>query len=271
MTCNKCGKELEENTKICDSCGEAVAEASTPKKKKNKKLIAIIAAVVAVIILVFSLGSGDDTIENHDEEKSNENINSYLVETGFDDAFGGVSFDITFEEFIEKHNAYVDEDEEYELVKEMRFLSKEDFSKNTQEKNKFDTKLIIYSKKFGTDYQNLGTLDIYVNGENDKIQMIEWRTFESEAKFNSEEAVTNYQFVLPASFFSLVDDEIDFPYDDNPKSYAGLFSEILDKGDGLIVKGDSFYKLLWNESGVFSITFSAAKEGSNWYNAFALK
>lgn len=269
MTCNKCGKELEENVKVCVSCGEAVTETTKPKKK-NKKLIAIIAAVVAVLVFVIALGSGDESSEN-ESKKVNENSNSYVVETGFDDAFGGVSFDITFDEFIEKYNACVDEDEEYELVKEMRFLNKDDFVTKTQEENKFGTKLIIYSKKFGTDYQNLGTLDIYVNGENDKIQMIEWRTFESEAKFNSEEAVTNYQFVLPASFFSFVDDEIDFPYDDNPKSYAGLFSEILDKDDGLIVKGDSFYKLLWNESGVFSITFSAAKNGSNWYNAFAMK
>lgn len=59
MTCNKCGKELEENIKVCDSCGEAVTETTKPKKK-NKKLIAIIAAVVAVLVLVVSLSTGNE-------------------------------------------------------------------------------------------------------------------------------------------------------------------------------------------------------------------
>ena len=59
MTCNKCGKELEENVKVCDSCGETVTETTKPKKK-NKKLIAIIAAVVAVLVLVVSLSTGNE-------------------------------------------------------------------------------------------------------------------------------------------------------------------------------------------------------------------
>lgn len=97
MTCNKCGKELEENVKICDACGEAVAE--TAKPKKNKKLIAIIAVVVAAIILVVSLGSGGEP----------------------------TSFGVTLSEYVDKFNAVVDNhvkndsgmpDDEYQDVKD---------------------------------------------------------------------------------------------------------------------------------------------------------
>ena len=44
MKCTKCGKEIDNDSKFCDGCGETViAETpAAPKKKVSKKLIAII-------------------------------------------------------------------------------------------------------------------------------------------------------------------------------------------------------------------------------------
>lgn len=71
MVCPKCGKEINENTKFCDSCGEEIIQPPVvPKKKSKKKLIAVIAVLVAVIILVVSLassGSGGLTVESDND------------------------------------------------------------------------------------------------------------------------------------------------------------------------------------------------------------
>ena len=63
MKCSKCGKEIDNNSTLCEGCGETIA-AETPtatKKKLSKKLIAIIAVVVAAVILVIALASGGDS------------------------------------------------------------------------------------------------------------------------------------------------------------------------------------------------------------------
>lgn len=96
MNCTKCGKEIENGSTLCETCGEST---TPPKKKLSKKLIAIIAVVVAAVILVVALASGG-------EDKT--------------------SFGITLEEYVNTFNSVVDNrltndsglpEEEYEAVK----------------------------------------------------------------------------------------------------------------------------------------------------------
>lgn len=257
MVCPKCGKEINEKTKFCDGCGEEIIQPPVvPKKKSKKKLIAIIVAVVVVLISIIAMTSGE----------TSDNPNVIKSEVG-SEAFGDVSFDITFDEFIELYNDCVYEDEEYDSVRQMRYLHKEDFEKQVN----YEAQLIMYEKKFGTTYENLGALSIFVNSQNDKIQSMEWRCKAAESDYATEQAIINYHYTLPASFFSFVDDDIDFPYNKNSTSYAELFSEVLDKDDGLVIKGDSFYKLLYNENGIMSISFSAATDDSQYFESFANK
>ena len=77
MNCTKCGKEIEDGSTLCETCGEST---TPPKKKLSKKLIAIIAVVVAAVILVVALASGG-------EDKT--------------------SFGITLEEYVEELEALV--------------------------------------------------------------------------------------------------------------------------------------------------------------------
>lgn len=100
MTCNKCGKELEENVKVCDSCGEAVTETTKPKKK-NKKLIAIIAAVVAVLVFVIALGSGDDNSQENIDSQKNNSV-STLEDVKVEKNGNNYVFDITYEDFCKE-------------------------------------------------------------------------------------------------------------------------------------------------------------------------
>ena len=189
MVCPKCGKEINENTKFCDGCGEEIIQPPVvPKKKSKKKLFAIIVAVVVVLISIIAMTSGE-TIDNPNVIKS---------EVG-SEAFGDVSFDITFDEFIELYNDCVYEDEEYDSVRQMRYLHKEDFEKQVN----YEAQLIMYEKKFGTTYENLGALSIFVNSQNDKIQSMEWRCKAAESDYATEQAIINYHYTLPASFFSL--------------------------------------------------------------------
>ena len=85
MKCTKCGKEIDNDSKFCDGCGETiVAETqAAPKKKFSKKLIAIIAVVVAAVILVVALASGGESssltvpYENDAGAVLNMNLNEF--------------------------------------------------------------------------------------------------------------------------------------------------------------------------------------------------
>ena len=90
MNCTKCGKEIENSSTLCETCGEAT---TPPKKKLNKKLIAIIAVVVAAVILVVSLTSGED---------------SSSLTVPYENGTGAV-LNITFDEFTENFGETMDE------------------------------------------------------------------------------------------------------------------------------------------------------------------
>lgn len=99
MKCTKCGKEIDNNSKFCEGCGEAiVAEIPTaPKKKLSKKLIAIIAVVVAAVILVVALASGGD---------------SSSLTVPYDNDAGAV-LNMTLEQFNTNFNQALDDISEY--------------------------------------------------------------------------------------------------------------------------------------------------------------
>lgn len=259
MKCTKCGKEIDNDSKFCDGCGETViAETpAAPKKKVSKKLIAIIAVVVAAVILVVALASGGTSRNPH-----------VIASESGSEAFGNVSFDITFDEFLDLYNACVYEDEEYDSVRQMRYLDKEDFEKSAQNIYDSETQIIMYEKKFGTSLQNLGALSIHVNSQNGKIQTIEWVCFSLESKYATQDAYDNYNFTLPASFFCFFDNDITFPYDKEVTNYANLLSELLNNDSRVIEKGDCFYQILFHESGLTSVSFSAATEDSQFFKSF---
>ena len=96
MKCTKCGKEIDDDSKFCDGCGETiVAETqAAPKKKLSKKLIAIIAVVVAAVILVVSLASGGGDSSSLTVPYENET---------------GAVLNITFDEFTENFGETMDE------------------------------------------------------------------------------------------------------------------------------------------------------------------
>ncbi len=101
MTCNKCGKQLEENTKFCDGCGTdltaQVSNASTPAKpkKKRKTLLIIVIVCIAVIALLASLGGGSS-----DLTVANDNDTGALFNLTFDEYTNefGENLDAMYEE-----------------------------------------------------------------------------------------------------------------------------------------------------------------------------
>ena len=53
MFCEKCGNEVDENTKYCDKCGaKIISNQNTPKKEKKLKNKKIMICVIAIIIVV---------------------------------------------------------------------------------------------------------------------------------------------------------------------------------------------------------------------------
>ena len=213
----------------------------------KQKLVRIAVPVLVLVILVNIFGGGNGN-------------NSYVIKADSGDGFGNVTFDMSFEEFIEKYNACVDEDEEYESVAQMQYLKVADFKKNT-----IDGGVIQYSKNFGYyfgySFKALATLYVYVNPNTDTIQFVEYKW--KRDGYNNDESEENYYFTLPATIFSMFDDSVDFPYDDDASSYKKTYDKIAD--DDIVVKGDSFYKYLGADDSTHSIVFYAATKNSSCY------
>lgn len=52
MNCPRCGKQLEQNTKFCSSCGEKI-----PSQSKTKTIIfLVISAIIIVVLAIFLIG-----------------------------------------------------------------------------------------------------------------------------------------------------------------------------------------------------------------------
>lgn len=94
MNCTKCGKEIENGSTLCETCGEST---TPPKKKLSKKLIAIIAVVVAAVILVVALASGGDDSD-------------FVIES---DNETGAVFNLSMDDLTDKINKACDDIGEY--------------------------------------------------------------------------------------------------------------------------------------------------------------
>lgn len=295
MNCKNCGKEIDADSKFCVNCGEKieVEEKTTPAETVNKtsecanqivgkvdqdtrefaekgksfvakekdnyknfknlstkqKIIRIVVPVLILIVLINIFSSGNGS-------------NSYVIEADSGTTFGNVTFDLTFDEFINNYNSCIDEDEEFESVAQMRYLKASDFDKNT-----LDGGVIEYSQNlgynFGTTFKALAKLYIYINPNTDTIQFIEYKW--KRDGYNTEDAEINYYFTLPATIFSMLDDSVAFPFDCDSSSYKETYDAIAD--DGIVVKGDSFYKYMSADEDTHSIVFFAATKNSPCYKS----
>ena len=90
-----------------------------PPKEKKKR--AIIGGICLLIALIFMIGDGLSAVGKAGGK------NDYIVKTGNDDMFGGVSFDMTLEEFVDKYNTIVKNSTEYESVATMESIDIDGF------------------------------------------------------------------------------------------------------------------------------------------------
>ncbi|MBQ2775230.1 MAG: DUF2116 family Zn-ribbon domain-containing protein [Clostridia bacterium] len=79
MFCNKCGKEIDENSTVCPNCATPVEHGKTKKKKSKKWLIIVIIAVVLVIIIGAIGSSGDEPTSSGSSSVSNQVENENKV------------------------------------------------------------------------------------------------------------------------------------------------------------------------------------------------
>ncbi|MGN1169428.1 MAG: zinc-ribbon domain-containing protein, partial [Acutalibacteraceae bacterium] len=89
-----------------------------PKQKKKRAIIGVICLLIALILIISDcIGAAEKA----------EDKNEHIIETGNDDVFGGVSFDLTLEEFVETFNRCAENDTEYESVAELNKININNF------------------------------------------------------------------------------------------------------------------------------------------------
>lgn len=259
MKCSKCGKEIDNNSTLCEGCGETIATETptAPKKKLSKKLIAIIAVVVAAVILVIALASGGD------ESSSSEKSNSLVVETGEDDAYGGVAFNLTLEEFVEKYNASLGEYDGLNKITMSNF--KEITSDPGTHSYTYD-----FGYTSGSTYHSLATASFQTNDTTGKIQAVSY-VWKADG-YNTEEAKDNYYYTRPARIFSFFYDKIEYPTDGNISSYCNLIASFDGKDTPIEVLDNTTYGLFntGNES-LLGIRFIAMTPESELANSMNTK
>lgn len=202
-----------------------------PKDKKKRTILGGI-SIVLVLVIIFSSAFGGG------------GKNEFVVETGIDDIYGGVAFDLEFGDFIERYNERIEADEEYESVAEMQKISYFDFKNNgvTDGIHQY-----IYSFGYTTGtfpfVQNheLASLSIGVNAETDKIQIVKY-VWQAD-NYNNDNAMQNYYFKLPAKIFSLFLSDIDYPYDGDFSDYQELITKLSKKDLPHEFSGDTMYGL----------------------------
>lgn len=220
MVCPKCGKEIDNNLKFCESCGEVVTVAPIAKKKKiGKKFIIIIVAIV--IVAFFAVFWGLDEGGANDNplvgENAGANVNNLVIQTGKDDIFGGVVFNLTVDEFVQAYNKQVDEDSDTSVEAELDYLYKEKFSESFE-----DGHLVYKYSSFNYLRPNdeYGILLIAVDTESQKIQFLQYICAVGTSAY--------YSFEIPARIFSVVDTEVEYPFKGDYSSYEKRFEDVLD-------------------------------------------
>lgn len=256
MVCKNCGKELTENTKFCDGCGTTVDNTEiAPKKKKKGKLAIIILAVIAVVFIGLVALSDSDS------------QNDFIVETGIDDIYGGVAFNLTLDEFINKYNSCVEANKEYDLAADFDKLDSNNFEKIESYEG---TSSYAYSFGYTTGtfpmvkFNTLGILAITVNDSTEKIQSVKY-VWQAE-NYNTEEAKNNYHYTIPARIFSMVHSEIAFPYNDDYSSYYDFLKNYYDCEDIIVLEGNTLYGVPDTGSDdFFGFQMIAATDDSEFY------
>lgn len=94
MNCKNCGKELQNDVKVCDACGTAVAEKKDSKKKIISIAVGCVCLVIAAVLIfsdAFTAGekSGDEKLTTEDEyvEMVQEGSLYYFPDETIEDAF----------------------------------------------------------------------------------------------------------------------------------------------------------------------------------------
>ncbi len=280
MFCSKCGKEIGGNSKFCEACGTAVEQATQsaastaeiiengkkkrvkfkdlPKKKKITRIV--IAGICFLIAFVIILG---------DASGGAGNVEGYIVETGNDDIFGGVSFDLTLEEFVDEYNSALDNDEEYDLAASMNKISLSDF-----ESADSGDGWTAYKMSFGYTTGGiiptshiLAALLFTVNTETEKIQAVKY--IWNADGYNTEQAEQNYYFKIPARIMSFFIKEIDYPYNGDTSSYIDFFEKYQDEVENndtsAVRSGNLIYGLFdTGDSSVIGFQALAASENSEF-------
>lgn len=289
MICKNCNQEISNDSAFCDKCGADVTEKSEDKtaetkvetkieiekadspapsaKPQNKKpiIIGICIAAAAVIFIGFIgfiilIGSFFGSTGGENE---------FIVETGNDDIYGGVSFDLTLSEFIEKYNAMIEEDAEYESVADMQKISYHDF-KNDGVKDGLHNYIYSFGYTTGTypfvTNHELASLLISVNTETEKIQAVKY-VWEAEG-YNTDDAMINYYYKIPAKIFSLIYSELDYPYGGDYSDYEDMLNSLYESDEPFEFTGNMVYGLFdTGTSRFWGIQFVALTEDSVLFSA----
>lgn len=200
-----------------------------PKDKKKRTILGGI-SIVLVLVIIFSSAFGGG------------GKNEFVVETGIDDFYGGVAFDLEFGDFIERYNDIVEAESEYESVAALKKISYHDFKNNgvTDGIHQY-----IYSFGYTTGtfpfVQNheLASLLIGVNTQTDKIQIVKyvWQT----DNYNTDDAMQYYYLELPAKIFSVFYSEIEYNHEGDYEDYKKLVDSL--PKDGYDFSGNTMYGL----------------------------
>lgn len=222
---------------------------SSKEQKRNR----IIAAIL-VILLVLSGVVGTD-----------ENSMVISVSEG-SEYYGGVAFNLTFEEFVEQYNTNLYEVYD-QYTAELNEIKLSDF-KQIDAEDKTNIKMYYYEYYALTTYNGLpvydysdqlGMISIGVDKTNGYIQSVTWGVTDSAINA-TEECANNYLFTEPSRFFSLVDSNLEFG---DESAYKEIFDEI-SEGEQLW-QGDSLY--IMNglvEGGGYLFEIRATTSDSEW-------
>ena len=131
-----------------------------PKEKKKRGIIGGACLLLALILILSDAfgggGSGD-----------------MVIQTGEDDLFGGTAFNLTLDEFIDKYNQCIYDEEENDSIRQLYYIKKSDFSTQEMTAEGFH----IYSYKFRNIFDKSGRhtrLDLTVKDSSQRICAVEY-------------------------------------------------------------------------------------------------
>lgn len=232
-----------------------------PPKEKKKR--AIIGGICLLIALIFMIGDGLSAVGKAGGK------NDYIVKTGNDDMFGGVSFDMTLEEFVDKYNTIVKNSTEYESVATMESIDIDGFDETDSGIRNITSYVYsfgYYSQSYySIQHNELAALMISVNDETNLIQGVKY-VWKADG-YNTDQAKENYYYKIPAKIFSIIYSELDYPYDDNYSDYENMISSLVDSNKAYEFTGNMIYGLFdTGTDDFYGIQFVALTKDSEAYS-----